>query len=62
LGFSSFKDSKGLKEGANGDEKHDCGLDAEVGKDDDADLLVLDLDKGGAHEHECPVQQVDKGN
>jgi len=39
-----------------------CRLDAEIDDCDDANLLILDLDEGGPHEHERPVDDVDEGD
>ena len=37
-------------------------LDAEIQQCDDAYLLVLDLEEGGPHKHEHPVDDIDEGN
>ena len=42
-----------------GDDEDDDGLDGEVEEDDDAVLLVGDLDEVGPEEHEDPAHYVD---
>lgn len=41
-------------------DKHHRRFDTEIDDRDDAYLLILDLDEGGPHEHERPIDDVDK--